>query len=233
MNLDEAKLKISKLLRLGESDNANESETALRQAESLMRKYHLSRVDLFEKDGKISYKWESGFYSFGRDGQPVRKSPVWFQWVCVEIAKFTDTIVSNDLSLEEGAGLRFKGEAEDVILALWFADYLKDAIRRATREANMGSSAGREAFRKTMALRLCARLRELREQRQQTFSTGTSLIVISDKLAKRNEHFGGEKYKAGKQVKISHQDAVNKGYHAANKVQLNKPLKGATVDQLT
>lgn len=235
MNLDEAKLKIAKLLRLGENQGANnnEAETAIRQAEALMRKYNVTHTEVLEKGGEIFYKWESGFFGFGRDGKPVQRNPIWFQWVCVEVAKFTDTIVTNDYHHEDGAGVRFKGEAEDVILALWFADYLKDAIRKATREADMGSPQEREAFRKSMSLRLCSRLRELRELRQRDFSTGTALVVVSDKLAKRNEYFGGESYKVGRAVKISHNGAILKGYEAANKVPLNKPLSGTVKKQIS
>lgn len=229
-----AKLKIAKLLRLGENTGAttNEAETALRQADALMRKYGITRAQIVEGGGEVTYNWESGFYEFGRDGKPVKKNPIWYQWLIVGIANFTDTIASNAYDYERGAGVKFKGEAEDVVLALWFADYLKDAIRLATRAADAGSPQGREEFRKAMSLRLCARMREMRQQRTQE-TTGTALVVVSDKLAKRDEQFGQAKYKTGKAVTLHMGDVVQKAVAAANKVQFNKPLSGAVQERIT
>lgn len=233
--LESAKLKVAKLLRLGQDGAAseNEAETALRQAEALMRKYGIDRSQVLKEGGQIEYKWESGYYDFGRDGQPVKKNPIWYQWLIVAIANFTDTIAYNSWDHARGCALvKFAGELEDVVLALWFAEYLKDAVRRGTRNANMGSSAGREAFRKAMSLRLCARMRQMREERTRVFSTSTALVVVSDKLTKRDEHFGKAKYKTGKAVTISNLDAIRRGHAEAEKVQFNKPLSGANNDRL-
>lgn len=227
-DLDRIKAKVAKLLSLGENGAAaeNEAETAMRQAESLMRKYGIERSQIVADGGEVSYTWESGYYAFG-DGKANKKVPVWYQWLTVSIARFTDTIVRMEYRFDEGMGVRFQGEAEDIVLALWFADYLKDSIRRATRDAKMGSSQGREAFRKAMAIRLCYRMNELREKRNQEFSSSTALVVVNDKLAKRDAFFGGESYRANKKaVTISNAEAIRKGYSAADRVQFNKPLSG-------
>lgn len=232
MNLDEAKLKIAKLIRLGENQGSaeNESETAMRQAEALMRKYNLSRAEILMKDGEVKYTWEAGFYGFGRPGKPVSKVPVWFQGLSVAVARFTDTLVSLTNKPELGAGLSFRGEAQDVVLALWFIDYLKDAIRRATRDAGLGSSSSREDFRKVMAWRLSMRLKELREARNHQASDPNCralVLVTEDKLKQRDAKFGGENYRSSKSSgTIKDPRAYQRGIDEANKVQLNKPLTG-------
>ena len=226
MDINAAKLKVAKLLRLSEDGSASgsEAETALRMAEKLMQKYGIERAQLIGSGDKPVYDWQSGFYGFGREGKPTSKVPLWYQWLVVAIAKFTDTIVVTDHHPVEGAGVRFKGEAEDVILALWFAEYLKDCIRRETRQAGMGSSQAREEFRKVMSLRLSTRMREMREARNQAFSTSTALVVVNSKRQARDKHFGGASYRKGRDVQISNAEAHRKGYDAANRVQFNNPL---------
>lgn len=232
-DLNRVKDKIAKLFNLGENEGAaeNEAETALRQAEALMRKYGLERSEVMAKNGTVSYVWNSGYYAFGRDGKPVRKIPDWYSWLAVAIAGFTDTIVKIHHHPEMGTGVEFYGEATDVVLAIWFSDYLKDCIRRATRDANMGSSKGREDFRKGMSLRLVQRMRGMKAQRDQVFSSSTALVVVDDKLAQRNEHFGAPQYKTNnRSIRISG-EAANKSREAADKVQFNKVVSHNDVSQ--
>ena len=226
MDINAAREKVAKLINLAENNAAgeNEANTAIRQAEKLMQKYGIDRSEIFQKEGKVSYEWESSFYPFGREGKPTRKVPVWFQWLAVQVAKFTDTIVEIGYDYQVGVGVKFKGHQEDVILACWFADYLKECIRRETRAAEMGSSRGREDFRKAMSLRLCARMRDMIAQRTQVFSSSTALVVVNDKLSRRDKFFGSPAYREGRGLtRVSH-EAVVKGTAAADRVNFNTPL---------
>lgn len=234
MNHDEAKAKVAKLMAMaGDGSNASEQEvaTALRQAESLMRKHGISLMDLQNAtEEQIKFNWDTGFFAFGADRKATQKTPIWFQWMAVGIAKFTDTIVCNAWDLEHGAGVKFKGDQEDVVFALWLAAYLKNALRKATYEAKLGSSTNRETFRKSMALGLSQRMKALRAERDQAYaSTGTALVVVNQKIALRDQEFGGESYRTSKRaVSFHHEDAAAKGFAAAKKVQFNRPLTGAS-----
>lgn len=225
MNIEEARQKIAKLINLStnQASTADEAETAMRFAEALMRKFNLTRAEIVDSGNQVRYEWEAAFYGFGRKGRPTMKIPEWFGWLAVAIANFTDTIASSTSTANEGAGIKYKGEAQDVILAMWFLDYLKENIRRATREVQMGSSRAREQFRRAMALRLCARLKSLREERT-TVTSGTALVVVNEKLTQRDAVFGQPNYGKSKNVTISDSRALVEGVKAADKVNLNRPL---------
>lgn len=229
MDINEARAKIMKLMAMAQDKDgasAQEVETALRHAESLMRKHGIDASTLTpDQIASTKFNWESGYYAFGRDGKPTSKNPQWFGWLACAVANFTDTIVVSACDPHLGYGVSYKGDEEDVVFALWLIGYLKDAIRKATREASLSSATQRETFRKSMSLGLCNRMRDLRKERQAAFaSTGTALVVVSDKLAKRDEFFGGPKYKQTKGITLRDQEAAGKGMQAAQKVQFNRPL---------
>lgn len=232
MDINDAKAKVAKLLAMADPERGGsdqEVETALRHAEAIMLKHGISMADLDSKGQAYQFNWETGFYPFGRDGKPTTSNPKWFGWLAVAVANFTDTIVVQSVDTRLGYGVSFKGDQDDMVFALWLIAYLKDAIRKATRDEDLGSSHARETFRKSMALGLVTRMTKLRADRQQTFAaTGTALIVVNDKIEKRNEFFGGPQYKEGRGVKLSDQGAAGKGYAAAQKVQFNRPLAGTS-----
>ena len=78
-------------------------------------------------------------------------------------------------------------------------------------------------------MRLSRRMRDLRKERDVVFKagTGTALVVVSDKLAKRDAEFGAAKYKSSK-VSLTNAAAAAMGREAANKVGLNKVVTGAS-----
>lgn len=232
MNRDEARAKIAKLMAMASDKGGaskQEVETALRHAEAMMRKHGIEQSEIHAAGGALTYNWEAGYYAFGRDGKPVKSNPDWFGWVAVSVANFTDTIVVQKNDPDLGYGVMFRGDEEDVVFALWLIGYLKDAIRKATKEAKLSSSSQRETFRKSMALGLCNRMRDLIKERHAAFqaattSTSNALVVVTDKLAKRDEFFGGPRYKKGKGVKMNDRETAGKGFEAAQKVQFNRPI---------
>ena len=231
MDLEQAKSKIAKLMAMADTNSGatqNEMETALRQAEKMMLKFGISLLDVQQSNNKpYQFSWDTGFYPFGREGKGTQSNPVWFQWLAVSVANFTDTIVVQAMR-REGYGVEFKGNDEDVAFALWLIAYLKDNLRKATREADLGSSAGRETFRRSMATRLGGRMRELRQQRSVQLSSCNALVVVDRKIAERDCHFGGPKYKTGKsrtQMGSYIGDAAAKGRAAAERVNFNRPIE--------
>lgn len=228
MDKDTIKAKIAKLLNMADPErggSAQECEIALRQAESMMQKYGISQAEIGIEAGS-RYHWESGFYAFGRDGKPTKKNPDWFNWTAVGVANFTDTIVVQSYDTELGLGVTYKGHDDDVVFALWLIAYLKNSIRLATRDAKLGNTQNRQTFRKTMALALTARMKQMRQQRDQVFKeAGTALVVVETKKQERDEFFGAPQYKsATRSIKLHGEDAIRKAYQAAEKVQFNKPI---------
>ena len=89
-----------------------------------------------------------------------------------------------------------------------------------------------EDFRKAMAARLSSRMRDLRRERDTEFAaaansqgTGTALVLVTDKLARRDAEFGSPKYKHSRIV-LRDQIAAHKGSLAGEQVGFAKPIQG-------
>jgi N-acetylglucosamine-6-phosphate deacetylase len=88
-----------------------------------------------------------------------------------------------------------------------------------------------EDFRKAMAARLSSRMRDLRLERDAEFAaaatrqgTGVALVLVTDKLAKRDAEFGSPKYKHSR-ITVRDQMAAHKGSLAGDRVGFAKPIK--------
>ena len=91
-----------------------------------------------------------------------------------------------------------------------------------------------EDFRKAMASRLSARMLALRRERDVEFAaapnrqgTGTALVIVTDKLARRDAEFGAPKYR-NTRIGVRDRTAAHKGSLAGDKVGFAKPLHGGT-----
>ena len=91
-----------------------------------------------------------------------------------------------------------------------------------------------EDFRKAMAARLSSRMRDLRQERDAEFAaaansqgTGTTLVIVTDKLAKRDAEFGSPKYRQSR-ITVRDRMAAHKGGLAGDQVGFAKPLQDAT-----
>jgi hypothetical protein len=224
MDRDKALERIKKCMAMAEGANGNETEmeTALRQAEFLMEKFAIDMAEVKKTRGKVEFVWQQGAVYFGKGN---KNCPNWFQWMGVAVARFTDSIAVGCYDFEEGAGIAFKGHEEDVIFATWLLDHLKNQLRLATRQANCGSPEARETFRKTMSMGITRRLEELWRARQAKFA-GNALVVVSDKIAQRDEEFGGEQYRQTKAGNGAYHnpEAAMKGFQASKNVSFNRPI---------
>jgi hypothetical protein len=235
MTEDTVRDKIRKLLALANDEGAadNEAETAMRQANKLMKKHNIDLAALHQASGtKPIYKWTEGFVPTSHP-KPVNQCPLWFQWVGVGIATFTDTrVVIKGIRTIKSMGLEFAGDEVDVEYAVWLAERMRDEIRikAAMYDAPGHDSntrwANREEFRHAMARRIRARLVELRQQRDQELkSTGTALVVVNDKIKQRDEQFGPQQFsKKRRSHTRGSYEAQHEGNQAGNQVSFGRPL---------
>lgn len=227
MDREKALGKIQKLMAVAAPDsNASETEveTALRQAESLMRKFAIDMAEALQAGKKPEFDWQQDVTYFGNGNKSL---PIWYQWMAVAVANFTDTIVIVSRDPEQGAGVMYRGHADDVVFATWLIDSLKEQLRRATRDAKCGSPENRETFRKAFGRGVVTKINEIRKQRDQKIP-GNALIVVNTKLAERDAHFGGVKYKTTKSRVAGDATSYQKGYNAGKNVQVNKPIAGSS-----
>ncbi len=224
-----AKDKVAKLMALAKNNAAteNEAERALAQAESLMRKYGIDQAECMLTGTAPTFDWASQFTPYGNKYHQAASIPLWYQFVATGIATFTDTIVRTHTDKVAGMGVGFYGERGDIAFAVWLMDYLRDTVQATAAGHKELSRSDREAFRKGMATRLNKRMRDLRKERDVAYQagTGTALVVVSDKLAKRDAEFGAASYKTSK-VSVTNVAAAAMGRAAADKVGLGRPVGG-------
>lgn len=229
MDIDRAKEKVVKLLRLAKNDAAseNEAERALSQAEALMRQFGIEAGELLEGQAPKGFEWGSQFSAYGNKYHQAKTLPKWYSYMAVGVAQFTDTIAKLHSNAAQGVGIGFYGDQGDIVFAVWLVEYLRDTVQRSAADRKDLDRSQREAFRMAMALRLVKRMKELRAERDVAFkaSSGTALVVISDKLAQRDAEFGAPSYQKSK-TRITDRNAAEAGRAAADKVGFSRPLAG-------
>lgn len=239
MDRDSALRKAQKLMAVAMDGrgNDNEAERALSQAEALMRKFGLEDSEVKGVAAEKDFDWGSSFAPYGVPRQPAKSIPSWYGVVAMGVAKFTDTIVKQHYSSEQGYGVGFYGEASDVLFAQWLVTYLRDTVWREAKKYG-GNRAENGDFRHAMASRLQSRMYALRAERDVAFreatnsagQKGTALMIISDKLVKRDAEFGVQK---AKPVKRQFRDmaAMGAGHAAGERVGFNRPVGQTTNDR--
>jgi hypothetical protein len=221
MDREKALSKINKLMNLANNEAASEGEVdnALRQAEALMRKFAIDMSEALQTGKKPAFDWQQDSTYFGQGN---KSNPVWYQWMAVAVADFTDTIASNIKDVQ-GAGVKFRGHSDDVVFATWLIDCLKEQLRRATRDAKCGSPENRETFRKAFARGVVIKIRDIRKQRDQKLP-GNALVVVNTKIVERDAHFGEAKYRTSKARTIGDATIYQKGIEAGKNASLHKPI---------
>jgi len=236
MDKDQAIRKAQKLMAVAMDSrgNENEAERALVQAEALMRKFGIEQADVASSQAASDFDWAQAFHPYGPPKNPAKSCPKWFQFLATGIATFTDTIVRMHYDPERGYGVGFYGDRADTLFAQWLAEYLKTCVWSALEQARRQHPEWRrtepEDFRKAMAGRLSERMRILRHDRDAEFATavthqgiGTALVLVTDKLERRNTEFGAPEYRQSR-VTTRSQIATLKGQQAGEKIGFGKPL---------
>lgn len=230
-----AKDKIRKLLAMGLDGRGNEyeAERAMVQAEALMRKYGIDQAELEEQT--ITYDWDSVSVAYNRTDPNwrVTRLPMWWQWLCTGVGKYTDTLV-NTCHVSGQLGIMFKGDAQDLTVAEWMIVYLQEQVDKRTEAQVDLDRAGKSDFRKAMGMRLHTRLVQLRKERDKEYAehvdskgrTGNALIIVNNKLKLRDERFGEQKY--GKaSVTMRDGSASARGRSAGDSVNINRTIKSS------
>ena len=232
MDREKALGKIKKLMAMAAPDSGaseSEVESALRQAEFLMEKFAIDMAEALTQGQKPTFDWQQDCTYFGQGNKTL---PLWYQWMAVAVAKFTDTIVVVTRDPEAGAGVMYRGHSDDVVFATWLIDSLKDQLRRATRDAKCGSPENRETFRKAFARGVLVKINDLRAKRDQKIP-GNALIVVNTKIVERDAHFGGAKYRTSKSRATGDHESYNKGFNAGKNASINQPIGKSSNRQLT
>lgn len=218
--------KIHKLMKFGNDarGNEHEMETALRQAAKLMAEHGISEAeaDMAALDegsmvfGEV-YARADGTEN-GRSFKEVRK---YAQWLAVGVARFTDTIARITHDEVKGAGLKFQGEKNDVVMARWLFGVLAQEVLRATRESEYRNPN----FRLACAGRVAERLKQAAKERHATINTAAqsgsrALVVVDRKQAEIAQRFGPEKYTHGR-ARRETLDMIA-GRAAGNRININR-----------
>lgn len=238
MDKDQAIRKTQKLMAIAMDDrgNRNEAERALVQAEALIRKFGLEQAEIANTQAAIDFDWADAFHAYGPPQSPAKDCPKWFQIVSTGVATFTDTIVRLHRDAARGCGVGFYGERADTLFAQWLVGYLKasvwGALNLARKDHPEWGRIETEDFRKAMAVRLSSRMRDLRRERDVEFAVstspqgiGTALVLVNDKLTRRDAQFGSPKYTSSR-IAMRDQTAAHKGSQAGDQVGFARPLSG-------
>ncbi len=239
MDKEQAIRKAQKLMAVAMDGrgNDNEAERALAQAEALIRKFGIEQAEIASTKASTCFDWADAFHAYGPPKNPARSCPRWFQFISTGVANFTDTIVRLHYDAAHGYGVGFYGDRADTLFAQWLVGYLKanvwEALNAAHRQHPEWSRSDMEDFRKAMAARLSSRMGDLRRERDAEFAasankqgTGKALVLVTDKLAKRNAEFGSPKYKRSC-ITVRDQMAAHKGSLAGDQVGFAKPIQSA------
>lgn len=231
MDRETAMRKAQKLMGMATDGRGNEqeAETALRQAEFLMRKFGLEQSEVVASKASATFDWGTDFAPYSWTDYRVTSVPSWYQWIATAVANFTDTIVKLHSKADLGLGVGFYGEVSDVAFAVWLQTYLRDAVRKTVERQTDLARSEKADFRKAMVLRLTARMRDLRAEREEVFKTsgtGRALVIVNDKLAKRDAEFGAQTYGKAKRVELRSGAAAARGREAGDRVGFNRPISG-------
>jgi hypothetical protein len=196
--------KVRKLLAMAKDGrgNANEEDTAMRQANKIMAQWGIAEAeaDLSMLDaGEMSF----GEALAGMDGRAPRPGVVhksyqkWVGILSLGVAKFTDSIAVRR-ETENGQMLVFRGEKNDVLLARWLLAVLVIEIER---ELSGSGWRGKDpnAFRIAAAGTLQVRLIGMAAERVKMYreaqrkSNSRALVVVDRKAMVIAEIFGKQK----------------------------------------
>ena len=223
-NRDKLLSKVSKLLALAKDKAANENEaaTALRQAESMMRKHDIAFAEIEAKTIDQSNMVES-------ETDEKRNS----NWVW-QLA-WSASNLSSTMPWKTFSGIVFYGTKQDCEVAQLYFDYLVAVVERMAK-AYQGDQLARDmygetlrsqrnAFKGGMAGRLYQRTLAIKEEREGEVSrasgTGKDLVVMKQDLIKKEF---GLTYSKGRRQSYVSGSSYRDGREAANGVSLNQQV---------
>ena len=220
--------RIKKLLSMANhaTSNEHEAETAMRMAESLMRQHNIDVADLEASTGKqTAYVWASATIAIGEQAKRMSWRPMWIGFLGMGVATFCDCKVIWSDDPTYGHCIKFQGDEADIEYVAWLFKKLRDF---GYAESKGVSGKHRDTFCKAYALRLIARMKTLRAERDVAMKaavtkTGTALMVVQNKLALRDAEFGKQGRGRASRVRFA-SDGFTQGRAAADKVNFSRPI---------
>jgi len=201
--------KVRKLLSMAQhnASNENEAATALRQAESLMRRYDIAHSEL------EASKLRAGDMMRGDTEENRNSKWVWFlAWAAANV---TDTKPT-----KQKGHIQFAGVTEDVQVALMFFDYLTNVVERLAKQYE-GTRSQRNAFKMGAVMAIGQSARKIQRERREAFAkantTGTDLVEVKGALIEKTF---GLRYAKARSFNVSSMSSYNAGLAAGARVSL-------------
>ena len=234
--------KVRKLLAMGRDGrgNAQEEETAMRQANKIMAEYGIAEAecDMAAIDAGEMIFGEAQCGADGRapeQGKVYRSAPTWAGILVVGVARFTDSIGGRKCT-EHGEMFTFRGEQQDVLLARWIFGVLVNSILAEQRASGWTKRGDANGFRVAAASTLATRLRTLAAERRAMYeaaraqSQSRALVVVERKAGEIVKRFGTQKTKSTSYRSVASSGASMAGRQAGARINIpsGRPLGQST-----
>lgn len=133
MNSEQAKVKIQRLLALGESPNPNEAAAAIKKAQQLMLQYQLSESDVTEIEPDLYSQLISDIVV---NEFPGSAEDVWKRHLIEVVASIMGTLViyRRPSSRKSTHTFKIMGNRSAVCNTIWMYQYLEDAAKAAAKK---------------------------------------------------------------------------------------------------
>lgn len=224
--------KVRKLLAMARDGrgNANEEETAMRQANKLMAEFGIAEAecDMSAMDaGELSY----GEAQAGMDGRAPEPGKVyksystWVGQIAIGVGVFTDSIVGRKTTAA-GHVLTFRGEQQDVLLARWLLGVLVAGVQTEQRTSGWHGKADANLFRQSASTTLATRLKTMAKERRDMYeqakreSNSRALVVVDRKAMEIARLFGKQKYDRGRSSSSGDRGASIAGREAGQRINI-------------
>jgi hypothetical protein len=216
--------KLQKLLALTASPNENEAKLASVKAAELMAKYSLDMEDIeIIKNGSGKSKL--------KDGQIVRedikgigpeKEP-WESRLANQIANSFDCKIIIR-PLQDEWYMAYIGMKADIEVAKWYHTYLRRSIGRTAKERHprVREKKARKDFAMGATLRVCERLKEMLDMRNEAARASGSTDIILYKKEAVEEYIKSafQNLRPGRKQSINHTPAFRQGVLFGNNLNL-------------
>jgi hypothetical protein len=220
--------RIAKLLAIAGDHRAdpNEAAAAAAMAERIMRKHQIEHAEVLtaslarNEEEMATADVETRIKTGEKYPRPPSSVPIWGQWIAVAVAKLHDCEVRYGWCPRRGKVIRLFGVAADVQVASWTIDYIVASLvasSRAWHAAAPRSKADGDSFRKGYAQAVCAKIADMRRERQASPQMNALVVSKSQAIARA---FGEFNYGKARAANITSHFAAAAGYAAGASLDL-------------
>ena len=215
--------KIRKLLALAQNNkNANERDVAMQFAMDMLAKHNLSIAEIAQAGSA-----GPGDVKVGEFESDIRLER-WTKDICSAVCQlyYCDYYSTEAFTLNYAVRTVpvFIGTKENIAVAVELANYLIKSVRKESNAA-YGDARLRRSFRQGAARRIYERAIEIiAAEKRQGASTGTSLVVVRNKLESANQNYLSTLKLTYTSPRVSYIDgnAYSQGQEFGDSVGLNK-----------